>query len=96
MAHGLDHVAGARLALRPDEGRAFAAAISRSAARRKAALYAKAAGAKLGHVVAITEEGAPAPPRPFAAMRAGAGAVPVAPGEQTLRAMVTVSYELGP
>ncbi len=65
-------------------------------AHRKAALYAKAAGAKLGRVVAITEEGAPSPPRPFAAMRAGAGAVPVAPGEQTLRAVVTVSYELGP
>jgi len=64
-------------------------------ARRKAELYAKAAGATLGRVVAITEEGAPSPPRPLAAMRAGAGAVPVAPGEQTLRAMVTVSYELG-
>jgi uncharacterized protein YggE len=25
-----------------------------------------------------------------------ASAVPVAPGEQTLRAVVTVSYELGP
>ena len=65
-------------------------------AHRKAALYAKAAGAKLGRVVAITEEGAPTPPRRFAAMRAGAGAVPVAPGEQTLRAAVTVSYELAP
>jgi uncharacterized protein YggE len=63
-------------------------------AHRKAALYAKAAGAKLGHVVAIAEEGAPTPPRHFAAMRAGAGAVPVAPGEQTLHATVTVSYEL--
>jgi uncharacterized protein len=62
-------------------------------AHRKAALYAKAAGAKLGRVVAITEQGASAPPRPLAAMRAGA--VPVAPGEQTLRATVTVSYELG-
>jgi uncharacterized protein YggE len=63
-------------------------------AHRKAALYAKAAGAKLGRVVAITEQGASAPPRPLAAMRAGA--VPVAPGEQTLRATVTVSYELVP
>lgn len=61
-------------------------------AHRKAALYAHAAGAKLGRVVAITEEGAPAPPRPLAAMRASA--VPVAPGEQTLRATVAVSYEL--
>jgi uncharacterized protein len=63
-------------------------------AHRKAELYAKAAGAKLGRVVAIIEEGASAPPRPLAAMRAGAAAVPVAPGEQTLRATVSVSYEL--
>jgi uncharacterized protein len=63
-------------------------------ARRKAELYAKAAGAKLGRVVSITEEGSSPPPRPMQAMRAGA--VPVAPGEQTLRAVVTVSYELGP
>ncbi len=65
-------------------------------AHRKAMLYAKAAGAKLGRVVAIVEEGASAPPRPLAAMRAGAAAVPVAPGEQTLRATVSVSYELAP
>jgi uncharacterized protein len=63
-------------------------------ARRKAELYAKAAGAKLGRVVSITEEGSSPQPRPMQAMRAGA--VPVAPGEQTLRAVVTVSYELGP
>lgn len=61
-------------------------------ARRKAEIYAKAAGAKLGRVVSITEEGSPPPPRPIQAMRAGA--VPIAPGEQTLRAIVTVSYEL--
>jgi uncharacterized protein YggE len=64
-------------------------------AHRKAALYAKAAGAKLGRVVAITDEGATPPPRPvMQALRAGA--VPVAPGEQMLRASVTVSYELAP
>jgi uncharacterized protein YggE len=61
-------------------------------ARRKAELYAKAAGAKLGPVVTIVEEGVPNPPRPMAALRAGA--VPVAPGERELRAVVTVSYEL--
>ncbi len=63
-------------------------------ARRKAELYARAAGAKVGHVVAITEEGSTPPPRLMQAMRAGAA--PVAPGEQTLRAVVTVSYELVP
>jgi uncharacterized protein len=64
-------------------------------ARRKAELYAQAAGAKVGHVVAITDEGANPPPSPVKAFRAG-GAVPVAPGEQMLRAAVTVSYELTP
>jgi uncharacterized protein YggE len=61
-------------------------------ARRKAELYAKAAGARLGAVVSISEEGSSPPPRPMQAMRAGAA--PVAPGEQTLRAVVGVSYEL--
>jgi uncharacterized protein YggE len=63
-------------------------------AHRKAELYAKAAGSKLGHVVAISEEGSAPPPRPMQALRAGA--VPISPGEQTLRAAVTVSYELTP
>lgn len=75
-----------------DEARADAIAD----ARRKADLYAKAAGTKVGKVVAITEQGSSPPPRPFeAALRSGAAAMPVAPGEQMLRATVTVSYELG-
>lgn len=61
-------------------------------AQRKAKLYVQAAGGTLGKVVSITEEGVATPPRPVAALRAGA--VPVAPGEQTLRAVVSVSYEL--
>ena len=65
-------------------------------AHRKAELYAKAAGAKVGKVVSIIEQGASPPPRPFQAMRASGSAVPVAPGEQMLRASVTVSYELAP
>lgn len=61
-------------------------------ARRKAELYAKAAGARVGTVISISEEGSAPPPRMMQAMRAGAA--PVAPGEQTLRAVVSVSYEL--
>jgi uncharacterized protein YggE len=64
-------------------------------AHRKAELYAKAAGAKLGRVVAITEEGSAPTPRPIQMLRTGAQ-VPIAPGEQTLKAVVTVSYELAP
>lgn len=61
-------------------------------ARRKAERYAKAAGVKLGAVTSISEEGSTPQPRLIQAMRAGAA--PVAPGEQTLRAVVTVSYEI--
>jgi len=61
-------------------------------AHRKAELYAQAAGAKLGRVLQIADESAPAPRPLVQAMRAGA--VPVAPGEQMLRVAVTVSYEL--
>lgn len=62
-------------------------------ARRKAELYAAAAGLKIGRTMAISEEGATPQPRPYQALRAGA-AVPIAPGEQMLRAVVTVSFEL--
>jgi uncharacterized protein YggE len=60
-------------------------------ARRKAELYAKAAGARLGAVVSISEEGSSPVARPMQMRAAGA---PVAPGEQTLRVVVSVSYEL--
>ena len=62
--------------------------------RRKAELYAKAAGARIGQVLSIIEEGSSPPPRPMQAMRASG--VPVAPGEQTLRAVVTVTYAIIP
>ena len=62
-------------------------------ARRKAELYANAAGMKVGRVMAISEEGPAQTPRAYQTMRAGA-ATPIAPGEQMLRAVVTVSYEL--
>jgi len=62
-------------------------------ARRKAELYANAAGMKVGRVMAISEEGSAPPPRLYQPMRAGA-APAIAPGEQTLRAVVTVSFEL--
>jgi len=62
-------------------------------ARRKAELYAAAAGMKVGRTMAISEEGATPQPRPYQALRAGA-ATPIAPGEQMLRAVVIVSFEL--
>lgn len=65
-------------------------------AAAKAALYAEAAGVKLGRVASISEAGGYAPPMPMA-MEAGfakSADVPVAPGELTISAMVSVVYEI--
>lgn len=63
-------------------------------ARRKAELYARAAGVKLGMPVSISEQGA-AMPRPVIMMRSAAEAsTPVSIGDEVLRVSVSVSYEL--
>ncbi|MCK1637178.1 SIMPL domain-containing protein [Bradyrhizobium sp. 157] len=63
-------------------------------ARRKAELYAKAAGATLGEAINITEEGAPTPIfRGKMATPMAAGA-PVAQGEETLSVTVHVSWAI--
>lgn len=65
-------------------------------ARRKAEIYAKAAGVTLGVPLAITEGGAPVPmfkarmaPAPMAA-----APVPIATGEETLSVTVSVSWAI--
>ncbi len=68
-------------------------------AARRAALYAEAAGLTLGPLVTLSETGA-AEARPFAARAdmalAQSAAMPVAAGEITLTARVTVTYALVP
>jgi uncharacterized protein YggE len=75
---------------RLDEARAQSVAD----ARRKAEIYAKAAGVVVGRPVSITENMTSSPPRPVAAAAFRAAPAPVAPGELTLHAAVTVSFEL--
>ena len=63
-------------------------------ARRKAEIYAKAAGVTLGGPLSISEEGSPAPMfrgKVAAPMAAGA---PVAQGEETLSVTVNVSWAI--
>ncbi len=65
-------------------------------ARRKAEIYAKAAGVTLGAPLSISEEGSPGP-MPFRKMLGGmAAAAPVAQGEETLAITVTVSWAIKP
>ena len=61
-------------------------------ALRKAEIYARAAGVKLGAAVSITEEGTVAPGPVM--MRAAKEATPISPGEQVQKISVSVSYEL--
>jgi uncharacterized protein len=65
-------------------------------ARRKAQIYAKAAGVTLGEPIAISEEGAPMPT--FRSKVAGgmAASAPVAQGEETLSVTVSVSWAIKP
>ena len=60
-------------------------------ARRKAEVYAKAAGLTLGGVVWITEDQGSAPPVLFSAARA---ATPIAAGEDTLHVHITVGFDI--
>ena len=62
-------------------------------ARRKAEVYAKAAGVRLGTVQWITEETGSRPPVLMMA-RTAAAPVPIASGEDTLRVQVTVGFDI--
>ena len=77
-----------------DEARTAAVA----KARARAELYAKAAGLKVKRIASISEgAGAPEPgPRPMMrmAMAEAGAAPPVQPGELSLSAQVTISFEL--
>ncbi|MHA6325806.1 SIMPL domain-containing protein [Roseivivax sp. CAU 1753] len=66
-------------------------------ARRKAELYAEAAGVTLGQVLSITEQGGGRPyPMPMAEMRMAADSVPVAQGETGYSAQVGMVFEIIP
>ncbi len=99
VAAGATDIGGVEL-LRSDPAKALDQAWEAAIAdaRRKAELYAKAAGLKLGRVAWITEDSAYAPPGPFAAMRASArpSPVPIATGENTFRVQVTAGFDTAP
>jgi uncharacterized protein len=64
-------------------------------ARARAETYAKAAGVSLGAIISISEGGASEPPRPMYRMMAMAAApTPVAAGQQSVTADVSVVWEI--
>ena len=95
VASGANNVSGVEFVVSDpskllDDARAQAIAD----ARRKAQLYATAAGATLGPAFSIAEQSAGMPPQPMMMARAAGAETPIAPGERTLRVSVTVTYEL--
>ena len=65
-------------------------------ARRKAEIYAKAAGVTLGAPLSISEEGSPAPFAYRKMVGVIAASAPVAQGEETLHLNVNVSWAIKP
>ena len=65
-------------------------------ARRKAEIYAKAAGVTLGAPISISEEGSPAPMQFRKLAAPMAASAPVAQGEETLGVTVSVSWAIKP
>jgi uncharacterized protein YggE len=66
-------------------------------AKRKAELFARAAGAQIGRAVSVSEDDGRSPrrfSRSFPLAEASAASAPVLPGEETLRVHISVSFEL--
>lgn len=64
-------------------------------ARRKAELYARAAGVTLGRPITIVESGSgPAPHADFMRTAAAPSQTPIAPGETSLHVSITATFEL--
>ena len=86
---------------KPDEALDEARMEAMKMARARAELYARAAGLKVVRILTISESGGYYPPQPRvmyakAAMDSAAAPTPVAPGEVSLNANVSVTFELAP
>lgn len=64
-------------------------------ALRKAELFAEAAGVTLGEIVELTEAGVASGPIPMARMSVAAEAMPIAEGEVTTAATVSIVFAIG-
>ena len=100
VAVGANQVNGPNFEVdKPDEAYDEARVAAVKKAQARAELYAKALGLRVRRVVSIQDGGGEMPrPMPMMAMRAAAAPeadTPMAPGESTLSASVTIVFELG-
>lgn len=97
VSAGANQMNGLSFSIRDDAAllaKARSAAVEE--ARLKAETFAKAAGVSLGAILSIGESGGAMPPRPMyaAPMMARDKAVPVALGEQSVDADITITWEI--
>jgi uncharacterized protein len=98
---GANEVSGPNFMLdQPDSALDEARTKAMAKARARADLYARAAGLRVLRIVSISESGGYSPPRPVMyrmdAAEAAAPPPPIAAGEVSLEANVTVQFELAP
>lgn len=99
VAQGANQINGPNLTIdKPEEAMDEARTKALAAARARADLYARALGKRVKRILSISESGAGPilPPRPVMMMeaRAAAPATKIDPGEQTISATLSVSFEL--
>ncbi|MBN9554673.1 MAG: SIMPL domain-containing protein [Alphaproteobacteria bacterium] len=97
VSAGANQMNGLSFSIRDDAAllaKARSAAVEE--ARLKAETFAKAAGVSLGAILSISESGGGMPPRPMyaAPMMVRDKAVPVALGEQSVDADITITWEI--
>ena len=94
---GSNNILGVEFGLAdPEPRRDEARRLAVEDARRKAEIYAEAAGLALGPVRSISEEVRPGPPQPVYRMATAEASVPIAEGEQAITIEVTVNWDIGP
>lgn len=96
VSTGANRIGGISFGLAEDgDARDEARRLAVADARRKAALYAEAAGVTLGPILSISEAGHSFGPRPMMAeARSLAAAVPVEAGSAAITAQVSVSWQI--
>ena len=98
VAQGVNQISGPNLSVdSPDAALDEARSNAVAKARKRAELYAGAAGMRVKRIIAISEGGGMTPPTPYpmaVEMRAKAADTAIEPGEQTLSVTLTVSFEL--
>ena len=96
VSTGANRINGIGFGLQDDqEARDQARKLAVADARRKAELYAEAAGVTLGPILSISEAGGVGGPRPMSMMMEARAAVPIEAGSTSISAQISITWAIG-